>query len=67
MLPFDARRVCPKCLGADVGASHHKDEWDTGCSYYCPGKQEGEHIVRHCRQCHYEWAEAPRDREEEKE
>lgn len=50
---FDASALCPKCVGVDVGAQYRGPCKDPSC-WQC----DVEHIRRHCRTCHYEWAEA---------
>lgn len=55
-------QTCCKCGQADIGSTFHRANHED-CSYQNiwdkhPTK---EHIVRHCRNCHYEWVCAPVD------
>jgi hypothetical protein len=69
--PYNKDAVCPKCGGGDIRSDFHADNWRdcfVGCpgnKPYLPAKQlpaiSGEHIVRTCGYCHYEWLEAPLD------
>jgi len=61
METYNHSRKCPKCGGSDTGDSYHKGG---ECRYgrvKCAGTNEQDHIKRHCRRCHYEWAEATLD------
>ncbi|MCK4240854.1 MAG: hypothetical protein KAX30_04465 [Candidatus Atribacteria bacterium] len=58
---YSDKSKCPKCGNADISSAYHKDI--TKCGWNKPF--EGEHIHRHCRNCHYEWPERPLDVEKE--
>src|SRR5687768_2985417 len=53
-------RRCPKCGDGDTSHSSHaaKDGHRFRYTGSCPGPYDEEHIARHCRRCHYVWAEA---------
>jgi hypothetical protein len=57
--PYNPQAQCPKCRHDDVGTRFHDGSWK-GCPWGCPASASlKEHIERHCRRCHYEWAELP--------
>ena len=58
---YNKKAKCPKCGNGDIGSGYH----GSPCSRYdCPGKwQSPAHIIRHCKNCSYEWLEAPLDAE----
>jgi hypothetical protein len=62
MTPYNANATCPKCGNDDVNSQYHDGMlcglYNSGCSAnnYDKGK---EHVSRHCKRCHYEWAESP--------
>jgi predicted nucleic-acid-binding Zn-ribbon protein len=63
--PYNKKARCPKCGGEDIGSGYHR-RGGIGhtCAYGCPAYWQsdiGEHIKRHCKNCHYEWLEAPLD------
>lgn len=53
--PFDPEARCPKCDYDDVGTSHRAD----GCRDTACGTCPAEALVRTCRRCSFQWAEAP--------
>jgi predicted amidophosphoribosyltransferase len=53
MKGYDAKGCCPKCGAADISDSYQKGRHLVGHCW-----EEGEHIHRYCRTCHYEWPEA---------
>jgi len=56
--PYNKKAKCPKCHNKDIGNGwKHKDAFDFRCPH-----SGTEHIDRHCRNCHYEWAEKPLDK-----
>lgn len=63
MKPYDATSVCTKCgaIGTTISVSFHGGR--RRCNYMCPGyyDADGEHLLRHCGNCHNEWLEAPLD------
>lgn len=51
---------CKKCGSGDINDDYHKALGFKPCGYWHPGQQfPGEHIHRTCKNCGYEWAEAP--------
>jgi predicted nucleic-acid-binding Zn-ribbon protein len=63
LIRYNHNRACPKCGQKDTVNQFHKageyrvrDSW--GASYQ-PFSQDT--IVRHCRNCHYQWEELPLD------
>jgi len=66
MNKYDQRAKCVKCGCGDVGAQYHEDT-GRGCHYGNPcfgyGVCAYKHILRHCRNCHFEWVELPLDSE----
>lgn len=57
LAPFSAERICAKCGGDDIGADYRNDGCSDRSCTTCPV----ECIVRTCRRCHFQWAEAPLD------
>jgi len=65
--PFDSKAKCPKCCDSDA------DTWHVPVGELCANlnpegdcchRAQREHMERHCRRCHYIWAEAPLDAKE---
>ncbi len=62
LTPYLKDRSCPKCCGTDIH-DHWMEAGDAG-GYGSPGFKDSdirdqERIDRHCRNCHYKWAERP--------
>lgn len=61
---YNPGQSCVKCGGKDISSSWHKDSYrcnHSSSSIACYGHGDSEHILRHCRNCRYEWVEAPLD------
>ena len=59
--PFDRKRKCPKCGGADIHTRHEEKD-DIRLFWDCKRGVTAEHMCRHCRYCGFAWDEAPLDR-----
>lgn len=59
MNPYNKDAFCTKCGGMEITSVYHQDS--TGCSvvqgvcYWV----KPEHMLRHCKNCHWEWLEKP--------
>lgn len=59
METYRSDRKCSKCGGDEINDGYHKAQGHSfRYSTNCPGPYDLEHISRHCRRCHYVWAEA---------
>ena len=61
MESYNESAACTKCGGLDIGTSYHSGN---SCSYICPMffiTDKPEHMLRYCRNCHYQWVESPLD------
>ena len=63
---YNKDAFCTKCGGVDISSNYHRES--LGCSMYSSPCSwiKVEHILRHCRNCHWEWGEKPLNIEEEK-
>jgi hypothetical protein len=57
MKVYKPTRPCPKCAGIDTGDLYHKANECRYARNECKDVDGKEHIARHCRRCHYQWAE----------
>ena len=55
MKMYDPDGACPKCHWADV-STIYQEPWDWARALN--QRPEGEHFLRVCQRCHYDWREA---------
>jgi predicted nucleic-acid-binding Zn-ribbon protein len=59
--PYDPNSVCPKCGNTDIASQYHDGRECDEYGSHCPApvsQRTREHISRHCKRCHYAFAEA---------
>ena len=64
MEKYKKETVCPKCGNDEITTLYHESSYSfRGCD--CNLVTSNPHMGRHCTRCHYGWAEASLDQDNE--